>query len=139
MTTLEKDEGMSYEWAVEAIELNKRQIEKHGSQVPMEKVGFWVKKRPENCLGTGRDRIWLITAELRNAGTTSKNAVVKVLHRTPWNAAGVKKEYRRIKSQWKLCEDETAAKNLWNFWYKCAVPSLTTERFVRCHASIVCA
>ena len=121
MKTLEKDEGMSYERAVEAIEANKRQIEKHGSQVPAKQVGFWIAQRPINRQETGRDWIWLITGELRNASTTSKNAAVKVLQRTPWHAAGIKKEFWRVKASWKLCTDETVAKNLWNFWYKCVV------------------
>lgn len=110
---------MSYEEAVAAIEENKKQIEKHGSCMAVRKVGFYVRKHQQNILQTGRDRIVLATAELRNAASSETNAV-KVVKRSPWYASAVKVGKHAFEHQWKICENETAAKNLWNFWYKCA-------------------
>lgn len=118
ITTLEKDEGLSYEEAVKAMELNKAQIERHGSFLPARQVGFYVKKRPQCILQTGKDRIKLITGQIRNAASSEKFAV-KVLQRMPWSAAGIKPELRRVKDEWKLCDNEVYAKDLWDFWYKC--------------------
>lgn len=101
------------------MEQNKDQIEKHGSFLAIKDVGFYIRKRPKNQLGTGCDRITLVTGELRNASSGGRHAA-KILRRNPWQVSASKEEFSRFKDHWKLCKNEIAAKNLWEFWYRCA-------------------
>ena len=134
MSTFMTDVGMKYEQAVEIIKGNKEQLEKYGSNMPIRDVGFYIRKNPQNQLGTGRDKIMLITGRIRQAGE-GKNSVLATT-RYPWDDNAKSQHMYNLKQHWKLCKDEKAARNLWNFWYKCVLTSpATSRRCQRAHVS----
>lgn len=118
MSTFITDVGLSYQEAVDIIQSNKDQLEKYGSNLAVKEVGFYIRKHRQNQLGTGRDRILLITGRIRHAGEGKQN--VQVSTRSPWDNNAKTQPMNHLKLHWKLCKKEEAAKELWNFWYKCA-------------------
>ena len=116
MSTLVTDIGLTYGDAVEIIKSNKEQLEKYGSNMAIRDVGFYIRKQPLNMLGTGRDKIVLVTGRIRQAGE-GKNVVMATM-RYPWDNNAKSNNLFTLKQHWKLCKDEKAAKNLWNHWHR---------------------
>lgn len=110
------DVGLTYDEACEIVESNKDQLEKYGSNMNVREVGFYIRKQPQNCLGSGMDKIVLITGRLRHAGESKH---VQATTRTPWDNNAKSSPMYHLKVHWKLCKDEKAAERLWNHWYKC--------------------
>lgn len=124
LTTLNIEVGLSYEEAVQLIEENKVQLEKYGSRLPLASVGFYVRKRPQNALETGRDKIALVTGVIRTPGD---GRTVRILQRAPWQCNAANQHWDQFRSHWKLEKNEAAARKLWQFWYKCAPPPLPSS------------
>jgi hypothetical protein len=117
MSTLVTDIGLTYEEACGLIESNKEMLETYGSNFPVKDVGFYVRKYPQNQLGTGEDKIVLITGRIRHAG--EGRHTVQVSTRYPWDKSAKSQHFYNLKQHWKLCKNEKRAQKLWNLWYKC--------------------
>lgn len=137
LSTLHVEIGLPYEEAVQMIDVNKEQLEKYGSRLPIGNVGFYVRRQPKNMLGTGHDRICLVTGVIRYAGDGRD---VRVLVRQPWSRNAGNVLWHHFRMHWKLEKNEKSALRQWNFWHKCVhpqppaphPPSLSTPHLDHC-------
>lgn len=84
LTTLEADMGLTYDEACDLLGKNKDQIQRYGSRLSKSRVGFYVKRWPEDRLGTGRDDIVLVTGAIRRV-YDNQFQPKSVLMRYPWS------------------------------------------------------
>ena len=72
LTSLNVDVGLPLDEAEQLLADNKAQIENYGSRIDIKAVGFYVRRQPVNVLGTGRDKICLVTATMKVANDGGK-------------------------------------------------------------------
>jgi hypothetical protein len=114
--------GLTYEAACEIMDSNIEAMNKYGSRIKTKDVGFYVRKQPQNQLGTGKDWVCLATGTIRQASDGRQYTDKEVLMRHPYLRHSTKTAFDKFRMHWKKADDKLA-ESLWRFWHGWALMS----------------